>query len=137
MNPSCGVQSTGNRPFQCGSSRAQFVPGNLLLCGLLCTGCSSYWEPGCAWVIQGLHLPSGCMHLLQHVILFEMQRGFVLHCGCPWAADREPASPWSPSWAVGESVLQAGQSLQQHVGRLEALNEKEIFRHTTKIFFSS
>lgn len=31
--------------------------------------------------------------------------GYLLHCGPPWAAEGESSSPWSSSWAAGESLL--------------------------------
>jgi len=31
--------------------------------------------------------------------------GYLLHCGPPWAAEGQPASPWSSSQAAGESLL--------------------------------
>jgi len=32
--------------------------------------------------------------------------GDLLHCGPPWAAGAQPASPWSSPRAAGESMLQ-------------------------------
>ena len=31
--------------------------------------------------------------------------GYLLHCGPPWAAEGQPASPWSSPWAAEESLL--------------------------------
>lgn len=31
--------------------------------------------------------------------------GFLFHCGPSWVAGVQPASPWSSTWAAGESLL--------------------------------
>lgn len=53
------------------------------------------------WVLQGLHFPSACIRLLQHVVLHEMQGGFVLHCDCPWAQIENMHHCGLPHWLKG------------------------------------
>ena len=51
----------------------QFLPENLLQCGLPSTGCRSCQEPPPVWAPHGLQLPSGHIHLLKHGVLHGLQ----------------------------------------------------------------
>lgn len=54
-----------NKQIAYEGSRLQLLPENLLLCGLLSTGCSSYKEPAPAWALhrlQGTHPAAAVQH---------------------------------------------------------------------------
>jgi len=100
VGPAHGVQSSRNRLLQCGSPRgSQALSANLLQRGLLSPwGHRSWQEPTPTWVPHGVtasfrHLPA---------LVWGPPRaagGDLLHCGPPWAAGAQPASPWSSPWA--------------------------------------
>lgn len=56
--------------------------------------------------LHGLQFPSGHVHLLWCGVLLELQCGYPLHCSPLWAAEGQPASPWSSPQAAGRSLLQ-------------------------------
>ena len=86
----------------------QLLPGNLLLSGLLSTGRSSCQAPAPAWDLQGLQVPSGHLHLLQHWAGPGLQGGYLLQQACLWAAQRQPASPQYSPCAAHNCLLPPG-----------------------------
>lgn len=52
---------------------SQLHPENLVLCGLLSTGCRSRQEPAPAWAFNALQLPSGHVCLQQCRVLQGLQ----------------------------------------------------------------
>jgi len=71
------------------STGAQVLPGACFSVGSP-RGRSFFWASTCSGV--------GSLPQATH--------GYLLHCGPPRAAGAHPASPWSPAWTAGESVLQ-------------------------------
>ena len=80
----------------------QLLPGHLLLRGFLSTGYRSGPESDPAGVFHRPQPPSVQVHLLHCGLLHGLQRGTLLHCGTPWAAGGQPASPWSSPQAAGD-----------------------------------
>jgi len=98
MGPSYGVQSFRNRLLQRRSPMgSQALPANLLWHGLLSSQVRKSWqEPAAA------RAPHGVTHSLLQIStcsgvgsLSRAAGGDLLHCGPPWAAGGQPASPWS------------------------------------------
>jgi len=106
VGPFHGVQSFRNSLLQRGSPMgSQVLPANLLQHGLLSPwGHGSCQEPAPAWAAHGVtasfrHPPD---------LVWGSPRatgGDLLHCGPPWAAGAQPASPWSAPQAAGEPLL--------------------------------
>lgn len=89
---------------------SQVLPSNLSSMSSSPWFYSSCQEPASMWTLHGLCLPSGHIHLWRGV-LRGLRCGYTLHCGPLWAAGGQPASPWSSSQAVGQSLLQHGKLL--------------------------
>jgi len=62
-------------------------------------------EAAPAWALLRLQLPSGHLHLLSHAVLHVLQCGYLFQHGPPWAAGRQPTSPWSCPEAAGKFLL--------------------------------
>jgi len=104
VGPSHSVQSFRNRLLQHGFPMwSQVLPANLLQCGLLSPqvlpgACSSTGSPRGHSLLQA----STCSGVGS---LPRAAGGDLLHCGPPWTAWAQPASPWSSSQAAGEKSL--------------------------------
>jgi len=107
MGPSHRVQSFRNRLLQRGfRTGSQALPANLLRCGLLSSRVHrSCQEPAPAWGSPRGHSFLQASTCSSVVSLRCATGGHLLHCGPPWSAGEEPASPWSSSRVAREGSL--------------------------------
>jgi len=108
VSPFHGVQSFRNRLHQRGSpTGSQALSANLLWHGLLSL-----------WVLRTWQQPAPAPAPHEFTASFRhppalawgpawAASGYLLHRGPPWAAEGQPASPWSSPQAAGESLLQS------------------------------
>jgi len=92
-----------NRLLQHGSpTGSQALPANLLWRGLLPPRVHRFWQK-----LVPEQAPHGVTASFRHppVLVGSFPRatsGYLLHCGPPWAAGGQPASPWSLSQVARE-----------------------------------
>jgi len=101
MGPFHRVQSFRNRLLQRESpTESPALPANLLQRGVLSPWLHrSCQEPASVQAPHRVTAFFGHTHLFWHGVLPG------LHCGPPWTAGGQPASPWSSSWAAEEKSL--------------------------------
>jgi len=106
VGPFHGVQSFKNRLLQCVSpTGSQVLSASLLQRGLLSPWVHrSCQEPAPERALQGVTDSFGLPPASVWGPPWVAGR-YLLHCGPPWAAEGQPALPWSSPQAAGEALL--------------------------------
>jgi len=100
--------STGPQVLAGSCSSVDFPQGHRLLQAYICSSMGS--STGCRWISAPPWTSHRVTDSFRHTSapawgLPRAAGGYLLHRGPPWAAGRQPASPWSSSWAAGEKSL--------------------------------